>query len=138
MTLQAFHIAIPSLDLEASTRFYGEQLGLREGRRAERWVDYDFFGHQLSIHLTEALSDIGTNLVDSENVPVRHFGLILEWSAWHAWRDRLRELGLSFRIEPQIRFKGEVGEQATLFIEDPSGNALEFKSFKDPGRVFAR
>jgi extradiol dioxygenase family protein len=134
-----FHLAFPVRDLETTRAFYGGLLGLREGRSAPRWVDFDFFGHQISAHLVEAgpaASDV--NLVDGDQVPVRHFGAILEWRAWHELADALRRSGVAFLIEPHVRFRGEAGEQATMFLLDPSGNALEFKSFQDPARVFAR
>lgn len=133
-----FHLAFPVRDLAATRRFYGELLGCREGRSAERWVDFDFFGHQISAHLFDELEPgAGSNLVDGDDVPARHFGVILEWAAWEALRDRLIAAGVSFRIPPRIRFAGEVGEQATMFFDDPSGNALEVKAFRDPARIFA-
>lgn len=133
-----FHLAFPVKDLEATKSFYGELLGCEMGRSAERWVDFDFFGHQLSAHLRpEALANEPTNEVDGKAVPVRHFGAILEWNQWHTLADKLKDAGIEFIIEPYIRFKGEIGEQATMFFLDPSGNALEFKSFKDPSQVFA-
>jgi extradiol dioxygenase family protein len=136
-----FHLAFPVRDLAATRAFYGGTLGCREGRSAARWVDFDFFGHQISAHLLPdalAAEPAATNPVDGDDVPVRHFGIVLDWREWHALRDRLRAAGVRFLIEPHVRFAGEVGEQATLFLEDPSGNALEFKSFRDPERLFAR
>ncbi len=138
----AFHLAFPVVDIAATRRFYVEVLGCGVGRSAERWIDFDFHGHQLSAHLIdERDARSATNPVDGDNVPVRHFGLILEWNAWHALRDRLRSQlaarGEAFLIEPHVRFQGEIGEQSTMFLVDPSGNALEFKSFRDPSRVFA-
>jgi extradiol dioxygenase family protein len=134
----SFHLAFPVVDIAATRAFYVELLGCRVGRSATRWIDFDFFGHQISAHLVDAaLKRAGTNLVDGDNVPVRHFGAILEWQAWHALADKLRAAGVKFLIEPHIRFKGEIGEQATMFLLDPSGNALEFKSFHDSSRVFA-
>lgn len=133
-----FHLAFPVKDLEETKSFYGKLLGCEMGRSAERWVDFDFFGHQLSAHLRpEALDNEPTNEVDGKKVPVRHFGAILEWNQWHTLADKLKAEGISFIIEPYIRFQGQVGEQATMFFLDPSGNALEFKSFKDPSQVFA-
>jgi len=138
MSAPSFHIAFPVLDIASTRRFYVDLLGCGVGRSAERWIDFDLFGHQLSAHVVDAAdAPAATNLVDGDNVPVRHFGLILEWNAWHALRDRLRTAGATFLIEPHVRFRGEVGEQSTLFLLDPSGNALEFKSFRDPSRVFA-
>jgi hypothetical protein len=133
-----FHLAFPVHDLDAARRFYGELLGCREGRSAGRWVDFDFHGHQLSAHLRpEECNPALCNAVDDMNVPVRHFGLILEWDDWQQLAARLRALDVAFVIEPGIRFQGLAGEQATLFILDPSGNALEFKSFRDDRQVFA-
>ncbi|MGH8458097.1 MAG: VOC family protein [Nevskiales bacterium] len=134
-----FHLAFPVHDLGAARRFYGTLLGCREGRSTERWVDFDFHGHQISAHLRpEECNPALCNEVDGKNVPVRHFGLILEWVEWQALAARLRALGVSFVIEPGIRFEGQIGEQATMFLLDPSGNALEFKSFRDERQVFAR
>ncbi len=138
MSNPPFHLAFPVSDLEAARRFYVDLLGCKLGRESERWIDFDFFGHQITAHLVAAESTVDTNPVDGKNVPVRHFGLILDWDHWHALADRLRAAGVTFLIEPYVRFKGEVGEQATLFILDPSGNGLEFKSFQDQSQVFAR
>ena len=137
--LPPFHLAFPVDDLEATRAFYGGLLGCREGRRHPTWVDFDFFGHQITAHLAPgAASAAGTNAVDGDDVPVRHFGAVLPWEAWHALEARLRAAGVGFRIAPRVRFPGQVGEQATLFLLDPSGNALEFKAFRDPARLFAR
>jgi hypothetical protein len=133
-----FHLAFPVHDLEAARRFYGELLGCREGRSAERWVDFDFFGHQITAHLSAQSQAVTTNAVDGDDVPVRHFGAILSWAAWEALRDRLEQRGVAFRIAPHVRFAGEVGEQATMFFDDPSGNAIELKAFRDPEQIFAR
>ena len=133
-----FHLAFPVDDLASTRGFYGELLGCPEGRSSSRWVDFDFFGHQITAHRTDRVARQAENPVDGDAVPVPHFGAILEWGAWHALRERLERAGVSFQIAPRVRFEGEVGEQATLFIRDPSGNALEFKSFRDPERVFAR
>lgn len=134
-----FHLAFPVDDLAAARAFYGGVLGASEGRSAERWVDFDFWGHQITAHLVD---DTGasepTNAVDQHQVPARHFGLILAWDAWHSLARHLRECQVDFLIEPDIRFRGEVGEQATMFVRDPAGNALEFKSFRDAGRIFQR
>jgi len=138
MAMPPFHLAFPVLDLESTRRFYGELLGCTEGRSAPGWVDFDFFGHQISAHVKpDEARMAATNDVDGDNVPVRHFGAILAWDAWHSLADRLRAAGTHFIIEPHIRFKGEIGEQATMFFLDPSGNALEFKTFRDMGNVFA-
>lgn len=134
-----FHLAFPVKDIESTRQFYGHLLGCEIGREAERWIDFNFFGHQLSAHVKpEELAAAKTNEVDGDNVPVRHFGAILEWNAWHQLADKLRAEGIKFIIEPHIRFAGEVGEQATMFFLDPSGNALEFKSFKDFSQIFAK
>lgn len=134
-----FHLALPVTDLQAARRFYGELLGCAEGRSAERWVDFDFFGHQLSTHLVEAPDAASaTNLVDGDRVPARHFGVILALDAFWPLAERLRDAGVVFLVEPHLRFAGEVGEQATMFIRDPSGNALEFKAFADEAEVFRR
>lgn len=134
--MNPFHLAFPVRDIASTRAFYEGLLGARVGRQAERWIDFDFWGHQLSAHVAE-IDAVGTNAVDGEDVPVRHFGVVLPWADWHALADRLTAAGTAFRIAPGIRFVGEVGEQATFFILDPSGNALEFKSFRDPERMFA-
>lgn len=133
-----FHLAIPVNDLDAARRFYGTLLGFAEGRCAERWIDFDVRGHQLSVHLSEADAEARTNEVDRDKVPVRHFGLVLPWDEWRALGERLRDEGVTFLIEPHVRFEGQAGEQGTFFIRDPAGNALEMKSFRDPSRLFAR
>ncbi len=139
MSLLPFHLAIPVSDLEAARKFYVDVLGCRAGRESAHWIDFDFFGHQVTAHLdSEHAPPVAENVVDGKDVPVRHFGVILEWNAWHELADRLKGAGVSFVIAPHIRFQGEVGEQATLFISDPSGNYLEFKSFQDPRSIFAR
>ncbi len=134
-----FHLAFPVHDLDAARQFYGGLLGCPEGRSSDQWIDFDFHGHQVVAHLApDELGPSKTNPVDGHAVPVRHFGVVLEWQAWHELADRLRNAGVNFLIEPGIRFTGQVGEQATMFFLDPSGNALEFKSFKDPSQIFAR
>ncbi len=133
-----FHLAIPVHDLSAARRFYGDLFGCPEGRSAPHWVDFDFFGHQLVAHLDPERKPLHYNPVDGKDVPVPHFGIVMSWDAWHQLADRLREARVRFEIEPGIRFRGEVGEQATMFLFDPSGNALEFKAFKDPDRLFAK
>lgn len=133
-----FHLAFPVHDLDAARAFYVERLGCREGRSAPEWVDFDLAGHQLAAHLDDTPRPAEpTHDVDGHQVPIRHFGLILSWSDWHALADRLRASGTAFLIEPYVRFAGRPGEQATLFVRDPSGNALEFKSFRDEGTIFA-
>lgn len=136
--LSPFHLAIPVHDLGAARRFYGDLFGCPEGRSADEWVDFDFFGHQLVAHLDAARQAPHFNEVDGKDVPVPHFGIVLAWDAWQALSARLRDAGVNFVIEPGIRFRGEVGEQATMFLLDTSGNALEFKAFKDPSKLFAK
>ncbi|MEO8936934.1 MAG: VOC family protein [Burkholderiaceae bacterium] len=138
-TTALFHLAFPVHDLAQARRFYGELLGCSEGRSAPEWVDFDFFGHQIVAHLSaDECGHKATSEVDGEDVPVRHFGAILPMEAWDALADRLKSAGTRFVIEPQVRFKGQVGEQATMFFLDPSGNALEFKAFGDIGQLFAK
>lgn len=138
MTSLAFHLAIPVRDLETTRAFYGDLLGCTEGRSAKRWVDFDFFSHQLSFHVTENAAQIAHNPVDGDAVPIPHFGAVLEWDTWHALAKRLEAADVSFIIPPRIRFKGKVGEQATMFLFDPNGHALEFKAFKDPSQLYAK
>ena len=139
MPTPCFHLAFPVLDIESTRGFYVGLLGCREGRSAEDWIDFDFYGHQLSAHvLPAACGGADAHDVDGDDVPVRHFGMVLEWGAWGELRQRLERERVPFLIEPHVRFQGQVGEQATLFVRDPSGNALEFKSFRDPARLFAR
>jgi extradiol dioxygenase family protein len=137
--LLPFHLAIPVNDLEKSRNFYKNILGCEEGRSSNHWVDFNFFGHQLVIHFKEKESDnTKTNPVDGKDVPIPHFGVILEWNDFHDFSKKLIEKKINFIIEPYIRFEGLPGEQATMFFKDPCGNALEFKSFKDPSQVFAK
>lgn len=134
-----FHLAFPVHDLAQSRAFYGDLLGCPEGRSSEFWVDFNFFGHQLVAHLAPDETRPATiNAVDGDDVPVRHFGVILSMDQWHALADKLKAAGTRFIIEPHIRFKGLPGEQATMFFLDPSGNALEFKAFGDMAQVFAK
>jgi extradiol dioxygenase family protein len=133
-----FHLAFPVRDLAEARAFYGDLLGCAEGRSSPEWVDFDFHGHQIVAHLApDEARRATTNTVDGEAVPVRHFGLILEPADWRALADRLMAAGQRFIIEPQVRFAGEVGEQSTMFLLDPSGNALEFKAFADEAMIFA-
>ena len=135
--LQPFHLAFPVHDLTEAKEFYTKVLGCTLGRSSEHWIDFNLFGHQVVAHLNpEELSKTKTSNVDDKEVPVRHFGIILKWEKWHQFSAELKNKGVEFIIEPYIRFKGEKGEQATMFFLDPSGNALEFKSFKDPEMVF--
>lgn len=139
--LNPFHLAIAVRDLAQARAFYGGLLGCPEGRSSGHWVDFDFYGHQLVCHLDlrEATdSAVLHNEVDHDQVPVPHFGVVLDWDDWHRLAERLVTADVDFVIEPHVRFAGQVGEQATLFFTDPSGNALEFKAFADPTRLFAR
>ena len=137
--LSPFHLAIPVHNLEECRHFYTNILDFKEGRSSDHWVDYNFFGHQLVIHLKEdPRTEAPTNLVDGKDVPVPHFGVVLDWEAFHNFAELLKSKGIFFIIEPYIRFEGLVGEQATMFFKDPSGNALEFKAFKDMNQLFAK
>jgi extradiol dioxygenase family protein len=141
MTLQPFHLAIPVYDVALAREFYRDEFGLEEGRSADTWVDFNFYGHQLVIHqhpITPDQKTATTNPVDGHNVPVPHFGVVLTWEQWEQLAQRLKERNIKFIIEPYIRFEGQVGEQATMFFHDPCGNALEFKAFKDMGQLFAK
>lgn len=136
-----FHLAMPVDDLAAARNFYGDALGCREGRSDDTWVDFDLFGHQFVAHLDGAAADGRrriSNDVDGDAVPVPHFGVLLTPKVWNELADRLRTAGVEFVIEPHTRFAGEVGEQSTMFLLDPAGNALEFKAFADDSQVFAR
>jgi len=138
-TIAPFHLAFPVHNLAEARRFYGNVLGCAEGRSSDEWIDFDFFGHQLVAHLSpQDCRPPGTSGVDNHQVPVRHFGVVLSMPDWEHLADRLRTQGVRFEIEPYIRFKGQVGEQGTLFFYDPSGNALEFKAFQDPTQLFAK
>jgi hypothetical protein len=134
-----FHLAFPVRDLAEARAFYGELLGCPEGRSAADWVDFDFHGHQIVAHLSpDGAGGAGASFVDGEAVPDRHFGLILNLADWRALARRLKGAGVRFLIEPRTRFAGQPGEQATMFLTDPSGNALEFKAFADGAQVFAK
>jgi len=138
MSLPPFHLAFPVDDLAAARRFYGELLGCPEGRSAAEWVDFDLHGHQIVAHLApQAVRARATNPVDGEDVPVPHFGLVLAMDDWRALAARLEGAGVEFVIAPTVRFEGEPGEQATMFLLDPAGNALEFKAMADPAKLFA-
>lgn len=140
MTLRPFHLAIPVHDLNEANKFYGEFLGFSQGRTDKNWIDWNFFGHQLVTHLkAEVKSSIAAvNLVDGHGVPVPHFGVVMEWNDWHEFAERLKKNNIKFVIEPYVRFKGLAGEQATMFFLDPSGNALEFKAFRDDANLFKK
>ena len=133
-----FHLAFPVKDLESSREFYGEILGCEEGRSSAQWIDFNLFGHQIVAHLSENAGIVHRNKVDADHVPVPHFGIVLPPDEFHALAERLKSKGVEFIIEPKTRFTGEVGEQSTMFFLDPSGNALEFKSFADFSQVFAK
>jgi uncharacterized protein len=139
MALPPFHLAFPVDDLGAARRFYGELLGCPEGRSADHWVDFDLYGHQIVAHLApEAARRQATNPVDGEEVPVPHFGLVLPMVEWKRLAARLESAAVDFVIAPTIRFEGQRGEQATMFLLDPAGNALEFKAMADPANLFAK
>jgi hypothetical protein len=143
MDIPRFHLAFPVRDLAEARAFYGDLLGCPEGRSSDEWVDFDFHGHQIVAHLApqQVSGEVGhkaTNAVDGHEVPVRHFGAILEPAQWDALAQRLKAADTAFVIEPHTRFKGEAGEQSTMFFLDPSGNALEFKAFADDTMVFAK
>jgi uncharacterized protein len=134
-----FHLAFPVRDLAQARQFYGQLLQCPEGRSSDAWIDFNFYGHQIVAHLSpEECQPVSTGKVDHEDVPVRHFGAVLAMQTWRDLADRLRQQKIDFIIEPQIRFEGQVGEQATMFFLDPSGNALEFKAFADMSQVFAK
>lgn len=136
--MRPFHLAFPVHDLAAARRFYGELLGCREGRSSDHWIDFDLYGHQIVAHLSEGARPAeASNAVDGHDVPVPHFGVVLTMADWQALADRLTAAGIRFGIAPHIRFPGQVGEQATMFFRDPSGNALEFKAFADDSMLFA-
>jgi uncharacterized protein len=137
--LAPFHLAFPVDNLPAARAFYGATLGCAEGRSSQEWIDFDFFGHQIVAHLAPPRpKQAHHNEVDGHDVPVPHFGVVLEWDQFHQLASRLRQLGFTFVIEPYVRFAGLVGEQATMFFYDPAGNALEFKAFKDRSQLFAK
>lgn len=133
-----FHLAFPVNDLDAAREFYGGLLGCEEGRSSEQWVDFNLYGHQIVAHLAPDAGIKASNDVDADHVPVPHFGIVMEMDKWRELAERLRTSGVKFVIEPRVRFAGEVGEQATMFFLDPSGNALEFKAFNDFSQVFAK
>jgi extradiol dioxygenase family protein len=139
MAIHPFHLAFPVRDLAEARAFYGSLLGCPEGRSSPEWIDFNLYGHQVVAHLApDETSVAATNAVDGDNVPVRHFGVVLPMDEWEALAAKLAAAGQHFIIEPHIRFKGEVGEQATMFFLDPSGNAIEFKAFADIGQLFAK
>ena len=134
MDLRPFHLAIPVTSIELAREFYGSKLGFAEGRSDEHWIDYNFFGHQLVCHIGE--SSTFSNEVDGKDVPIPHFGIVLEWKQFDIFSEKLKSSSINFVIEPYLRFKGLPGEQKTMFFKDPFGNALEFKSFKHDSEIF--
>ncbi len=136
--IQPFHLAFPVADLDGTLHFYRDVLGCETGRSSDTWIDFNFWGHQVVAHLSpEEAGKSSTNKVDGHDVPAKHFGVILEWEDWEALANRLKEHGIEFIIEPYVRFEGKPGEQATMFFTDPSGNALEFKAFRNEEQIFA-
>lgn len=139
MTLRPFHLAFPVHDLSAARAFWGGVMGCPEGRSSDEWIDFDFYGHQIVAHLVPGAAQANAaNPVDGHNVPVPHFGIVLELDDWQVLADRLAAAGVAFEIEPYIRFKGQPGEQATMFFRDPSGNAIEMKAFANLDQLFAK
>jgi extradiol dioxygenase family protein len=136
--LRPFHLAIPVKEIIETRAFYRDVMGFEEGRSSDRWVDFNFFGHQLVIHQVDSLATSQTNPVDGHEVPVPHFGVVLTIAQWKALAAKLEQANITFIIKPHIRFEGQVGEQATMFFKDPSGNALEFKAFEDLSQLFAK
>ncbi len=139
-TCNPFHLAMPVDDLDKAREFYGNVLQCEQGRSSSHWIDFDFFGHQLVAHKVEqsSLNSQPENEVDGHQVPVPHFGVVLDWDQWQQLAERLKSLNINFIIEPYVRFAGKTGEQATLFFKDPAGNSLEFKAFKNPDQLFAK
>ena len=135
--LNPFHLAIPVSNLEESVAYYKDTLGLREGRSSNKWADFDFFGHQLVCHVSDSINEQVTNPVDGEEVPIPHFGVVLSIEEFEEFLLQINDKNIDFIIKPTIRFKGEIGEQRTMFFKDPSGNAIEIKAFKDMGNLFS-
>ena len=135
--MRPFHLAFPVDNLDTTRKFYTNVLGCKEGRSSDRWIDFDMYGQQVVAHLIDKVENVQTNPVDGDDVPASHFGVILELDDWEALANRLKKIDMNFIIEPHIRFKGEAGEQATMFFLDPCGNALEFKAFKNDDMIFA-
>ena len=138
MTLRPFHLAFPVHDLAAARAFWGGTIGCPEGRSSDEWIDFDFYGHQIVAHLAPQAAPAASNAVDGHDVPVPHFGIVLTLEDWQDLANRLTAAGTEFVIEPYVRFKGQPGEQATMFFRDPSGNAIEMKAFADLGQLFAK
>ena len=137
ISLPPFHLAIPVHNLQKAREFYGSILNCQQGRSSDHWIDYNFFGHQLVVHLDDKINPKSYNTVDGKNVPIPHFGLVLDWHDWKLLKKKLEAANIDFIVEPYIRFEGEIGEQATMFFLDPSSNALEFKAFKNINQLFA-
>ena len=138
MTIRPFHLAIKVDDLSTARDFYGQLMGCKEGRSSDEWIDFDFFGHQVVVHLSDCQSrDSSANQVDGHDVPVPHFGIVLDMSSWQILAEKLSKAKVDFLIPPTLRFKGKPGEQATMFLRDPAGNALEFKAFRDDKMLFS-
>lgn len=138
MTLRPFHLAFPVRDLAEARAFWGGVMGCPEGRSSDHWIDFDFYGHQIVAHLSPDAAPAAISEVDEHDVPVPHFGIVLELADWEALAERLKAAGTQFLIEPYVRFRGQPGEQATMFFRDPSGNAIEMKAFADLGQLFAK
>jgi extradiol dioxygenase family protein len=136
--MQPFHLAIPVNDLEESAEFYEKILGATKGRSSSLWTDYNFFGHQLVCHLVKEKGEVASNPVDDDDIPVPHFGVVLDWEDFDKLKEDLQEKNFNFYLKPKIRFEGKAGEQATMFIKDPSNNAIEFKAFRDMGNLFSK
>ena len=136
--MQPFHLAFPTSDLAATRQFMTDVLGVSIGRESEKWVDYDFFGHQVTSHLVPELAEAARNPVDGKQIPAFHFGIVLKWEDWEALVEKLETRGIAFVVVPYIRFKGEVGEQGTFFVREPGGSALEFKTFRNFDQLFAK
>ena len=138
-SIPRFHIAFPVHNLESAREFYVNILGCETGRESVSWIDFNLYGHQIVAHLSpDDCSPVNTNPIDKDDIPCRHFGVILEWSEWEALQNRIKKLDYNFLVKPKIRFKSKAGEQGTFFVNDPSGNALEFKSFKNDSMVFEK
>ena len=136
--MQPFHLAIPVNSLEESAEFYENILGATKGRSSSLWIDYNFFGHQLVCHLVKEKREVASNPVDDDDIPVPHFGVVLEWEDFDKLKEDLQAKNFNFYLKPKIRFAGKVGEQATMFIKDPSNNPIEFKAFRDMGNLFSK
>lgn len=136
--IRPFHLAVPVKDLKQTRVFYRDVMGFEEGRSSDSWVDFNFYGHQFVIHKVENATESEVNSVDGKAVPVPHFGVVLDWEDWESLSQKLKSANIKFVIEPYIRFEGQVGEQATMFFHDPSGNALEFKAFRNDEDIFTK